>query len=363
MPRPLIFDRWLLASVGVLVAAGLFMVGSASQYEAMRTGQDGSYFMVRHLLFAIAGLLLLLGSMRISYPRLDERRLVIGATALTFVALVAVLAMTPSGGARRWFRFGPLSLQPAEFAKLVVIVGMAWLLSRHESRVNDLKRFLLPLGAGLLAMLFLINLQPDLGSGVMIAIVAGSLVFLAGLRWAYIGWAGALASAAFAAAVVTHPYRIKRILAFLWPEEDVLGAAFQLNQSLLAVSSGGLAGVGFGQGQQKAGYLPAAHTDFIYSVIGEEFGLVGTLFLLAVVGVLFWRGLRAAQRAPDRFGFYLAMGCTVLLVAQSLIHMGVCVGVLPTKGLPFPFVSYGGSSLWTSFVAAGLLLNVSQNSR
>jgi cell division protein FtsW len=357
------FDRWLLGSVGVLVAAGLFMVGSASQYEAMRTGQDGSYFMIRHLLFAIAGLLLLLGAMKVSYTRLDDRRLVIGATALTFVALVAVLAMTPSGGARRWFRFGPLSLQPAEFAKLVVVVGMAWLLSRYESSVNDARRFLLPVGGGLLVMLFLINLQPDLGSGVMIAIVAAALVFLAGLRWSYIGGAATVGVGALVVAILLQPYRIKRITAFMNPDADVLGSAFQLNQSLLALGAGGIGGVGFGQGQQKAGYLPAAHTDFIYSVIGEEFGLVGTLFLLAVVGVLFWRGLRAAQRAPDRFGFYLAMGCTVLLVAQSLIHMGVCAGVLPTKGLPLPFVSYGGSSLWTSFIAAGLLLNVSQNSR
>ena len=363
MPKPVMIDRWLLCAVGVLVAAGLLMVGSASQYEALRNGQDGSYFMIRHLLFAIAGLLLLLGAMKIHYPRLDDRRLVLGAVALTFVALVAVLAMTPSGGARRWFRFGPLALQPAEFAKLVVVVGMAWLLSRYESRVNDARRFLLPLGAGLFAVLFLINLQPDLGSGVMIAIIAAAMVFLAGLRWSYIGGATAIGAAAFIAAVVAKPYRLKRIGAFLNPESDVLGSAFQLNQSLLALGAGGLDGVGFGQGQQKAGYLPAAHTDFIFSVIGEEFGLIGTLVLLCVVGVLFWRGLRAAQGVPDRFGFYLAIGCTVLLVAQSLIHMGVCVGVLPTKGLPFPFVSYGGSSLWTSFIAAGLLLNVSQHRR
>ena len=363
MPRSRIFDGWLLGAIGILVAAGLFMVGSASPFEAMRNGQDGAYFMVRHLLFAIAGLLLFLGAMKLPYARLDDRRMVIAATAATFLALVAVLAMAPSGGARRWFRFGPLALQPAEFAKLVVIVGMAWLLSHHEGRVNDLRRFLLPVGGGLLAMLFLINLQPDLGSGVMIAIVAASLVFLAGLRWAYIGSAAALGLAAFTVAVLTQPYRVRRVLSFLDPEADVLGSAFQLNQSLLALGSGGLAGVGFGQGQQKAGYLPAPHTDFIYSVIGEEFGLLGTLVLLCVVVVLFWRGLRTAQRAPDRFGFYLAAGCTVLLVVQALIHMGVCVGVLPTKGLPLPFVSYGGSSLWTSFIAAGLLLNVSVHAR
>jgi len=219
-----------------------------------------------------------------------------------------------------------------------------------------------PIVAVVGAMAFLIVIEPDLGSAVMILATCAVMIFVAGLRWRYIAAAAGIGVMFVGLAVLAQPYRMKRIETFLHPESDTQGAGFQLSQSLLAVGSGGTTGVGFGKGQQKAYYLPAAHTDFVFSVVGEELGLIGTLALLSGVGVFAWRGVRAALRAPNRFAFYVALGGTMLIGLQSLIHMGVCVGLLPTKGLPFPLLSYGGSSLIASFAVIGLVLNVSQHS-
>jgi cell division protein FtsW len=279
------------------------------------------------------------------------------------VLLVGVLAAPSAQGAHRWFRLGPFGVQPSELAKVATVVLLAHMLCRRTAEeVNDLRQTLLPAVSliGLLALLIVI--EPDLGSAVILLTTAAALLFVAGLRWRYIGATAAAGVLFVVGAVIAQPYRLQRIKTFLNPGADTQGAGFQLAQSLLAVGSGGLWGVGLGQGQQKAYYLPAAHTDFIFSVIGEELGLVGTLFVLAGVGVLAWRGLRAALRAPDRFELYVALGATCLLVVQSLVHMGVCVGLLPTKGLSFPLLSYGGSSLLASLVVVGLLLNVSQHS-
>lgn len=362
MPRRLVFDRWIFFTTGLLVVAGLFMVGSASHYVAMSSGQNPSYFLVRHVIHAVLGLGLMLGAMHVPLRTFDDRRLLMLLVFASLAALVLVRTMPAAGGAHRWFRIGPVGIQPSEFVKMIVILALAHVLSRREEQINDFWRVLAPCGGLVAAICLLIAIQPDLGTAVMIAGAAGVMLFVAGLRWSTIGIGAAVAAVSFVAAVLAHPYRMQRIRTFLDPAADVQGAGFQLAQSVLAIGSGGIAGAGFGQGLQKAYYLPAAHTDFIFSVIGEELGLMGTLLLLFAVLVLFWRGLRAAERAPDRFTFYVALGCTSILVLQSLTHMGVCVGVLPTKGIPLPFVSYGGSSLMASMATAGLLLNTSQHS-
>jgi cell division protein FtsW len=228
--------------------------------------------------------------------------------------------------------------------------------------VNDLKRVVLPTALALGPMAFLIVIEPDLGSSFMLALTAFVMLFVAGLRWKYVGAVAGAGALGVVAAVIAEPYRMQRILTFLNPMEDTQKSGFQLAQSLIALGSGGVLGTGWGQGQQKAFYLPAAHTDFIYSVIGEELGLVGTIFLLAAFLVLFWRGMRTAAGAPDRFGYYLALGITTLVAFQALIHMGVCIGILPTKGLPLPLVSHGGSSLVATMAALGVLVNVSRHS-
>jgi cell division protein FtsW len=363
MPRRRAYDRWLFVTAVLLALGGVFMVGSASHYIAMSQGKGPTYFLVRQCLFLGAGALLMAAAMRVPLPWLASRRVVTILVVVSIVGLVGVLAAPSAQGAHRWFRVGPFGVQPSELAKLTTVLLLAHVLARRTpEQVNDLRLTLAPV-VGIVALLaLLIVIEPDLGSAVILLATAATMLFVAGLRWRYIGMTAAAGMVFVIGAVIAQPYRLQRIKTFLHPGADTQGAGFQLAQSLLAVGSGGLTGVGFGQGQQKAYYLPAAHTDFVFSVIGEEMGLVGTLLVLSGVGVLAWRGLRAALKAPDRFELHVALGGTCLLVLQSLVHMGVCVGLLPTKGLSFPLLSYGGSSLVASLVVVGLLLNVSQHS-
>jgi cell division protein FtsW len=241
------------------------------------------------------------------------------------------------------------------------------MLSRKQERINDLKAVLVPCAAVVGTLAYLIFIEPDLGSATMLVLVAGVMTFAAGLHWKYIVAGGVVGAAGLGIGIATAPYRWERVRAWwaIWSDPaaaDSLGSNFQLDQSLVAIGSGGLTGVGLGQGQAKALYVPASHTDFIFSVIGEELGLLGTGLLLVAFLVIFWRGLRAAVQAPDRFGFYIALGITSLIVLQAMTNMAVCLGLLPTKGLPLPLISYGGSSLLASMIALGLLFNVSQHS-
>jgi cell division protein FtsW len=328
----------------------------------MELGQNPSSYLWKHLLHLLLGIIALAATMSFPYRKLADGRIVVMLLVCCMVALILVLAMPEANGARRWFPVGPLKFQPSELAKLVAVLFVAYLLSRKEKRVNDLWAAPAPCFGVIFALAFLVVIEPDLGSAVMLVAVACVMVFVAGLSWKYIASAAGVGIVGFAISVIVEPYRLERIKSFLDPSLDATGAGFQLNQSLIALGIGGWTGAGLGHGQQKAFYLPAAHTDFIFSVIGEEFGLLGTGLLLLAFLIFFWRGMRAAYRAPDRFGFYLALGITNLLVLQALINMCVCVGLLPTKGLPLPFISYGGSSLLLSMAATGLLLNVSQHS-
>ncbi len=362
MPRRMVYDPLLFFTAGILVVSGLFMVGSSSSYVAMNQGDTPYAFLLKQALHLLLGLLAFVAALSVPYRRLMDRWLVFVLVAASLVALVVVLAMPAVGGAHRWIRVGVLNFQPSELAKLAAVLFMAGVLARKEERVNDPWAVPVPCLVVVGSLALLTAVEPDLGSAVMLAGVSAVMLFAAGLRWRYIGALAGLGVAGFVIAVLAEPYRLQRIRTFLDPAVDTQGAGFQLTQSLIAVGSGGLTGVGPGQGQQKAFFLPAAHTDFIFSVIGEEFGLIGTVLLLAAFLLLFWRGMRAAARSPDKFGFYLALGITNLLVLQALVNMGVCVGLLPTKGLPLPFISYGGSSLVMSLGAMGLLINVSQYS-
>lgn len=360
MPRRRLFDRGLFLTVGLLVVSGLFMVASASHYVAASRGLGPHHFLLRQGAHALLGMALLWTMSRIPYGALARSGIVLGWLGAVTAGLLVVLAMPAAGGAHRWLHLGPVRLQPSEFAKLAVILFMAWFLSRHEARLNESWTAPAPCLAAVGFMALLVAIEPDLGSAVILALIGAVLLFVAGLRWAWIGSAAAAAAVLLVWGILAEPYRLRRLAAFLDPGADLQGAGFQLSQSLIAVGSGGLAGVGLGEGRQKAFYLPAPHTDFVFSVVGEELGLLGTSALLGAFLIVFWRGLRAALRAPDRFGFYLATGITSLVTLQALIHMGVCLGLLPTKGLPLPLVSYGGSSLLATMIALGVLLNVSQ---
>lgn len=360
MPRRRLFDRWLFLTVGLLLVGGLFMVASASHYIAVSRGLGPYDLLLRQVAHALLGVALLWTMSRIPYGVLARPGIVYGLLGAVAAGLLVVLAMPAAGGAHRWLYIGPFRLQPSEFAKLAVILFMARYLSRHEARVNESWTAPAPCLAAVGSVALLVAIEPDLGSAVILVLIGAVLLFVAGLRWAWIGSAAAAAGVLFLWGVLAEPYRLRRLAVFLDPGADLQGAGFQLAQSLIAVGSGGLLGVGLGEGLQKAYYLPAAHTDFVFSVVGEELGLLGTSALLLAFLVVFWRGLRAALRAPDRFGFYLATGIATLVTLQALVHMGVCLGLMPTKGLPLPMVSYGGSSLLATMIALGVLLNVSQ---
>jgi cell division protein FtsW len=358
----MLYDPWLFFTASLLAVGGLLMVGSASNYVALEYATDPSAFLWKHLVHLLLGFGALLAAQSFRYQQLADRRLVTMLLAGCVVSLLVVLAMPAVGGAHRWIPIGPLNLQPSELAKLVTVIFMAYMLSRKEARVNDIWSVPIPCLIVVGTLGFLVFIEPDLGSAVMLVSTACLMIFVAGLSWKAIVALGGLGGVAFVFGVLAKDYRLARVKSFLDPSADALGTSFQLNQSLIAVGSGGLTGTGLGQGQQKAFFLPAVHTDFIFSVIGEELGLLGTLAVLVAFLMIFWRGMRAALRAPDAFGFYLALGLTSLLVLQALINMGVCLGLLPTKGLPLPFISYGGSSLLASMAGIGLLLNVSQHS-
>ena len=362
MPRRMSYDKVLFLTAGFLMLGGLLMVGSTSSFASMKLDLPADHYMVRQSVWMCAGLVAMLVMMNVPYERLANGRLVGVSLLLSIVALVGVFLMPPVNGAHRWLFFGPLGIQPSEFVKYVAILFTAWVLSRKQDEVNDFWAVPIPLAIILGPIVVLIYIEPDLGSTVMLMAVISLMVFVAGLRWRYVFAFASVGAMALVASVLYAPYRLERVLAFLRADDNILSVQYQLRQSLVALGHGGAFGLGLGGGHQKAYFLPEAHTDFVYAVIGEEFGLIGTVVVLVAFLVLFWRGMRAALGAPDRFGFYLALGITSLIVVQALVNMSVCVGLFPTKGLALPFLSYGGSSLLATLAATGVLLNVSQHS-
>ena len=362
MARKLKSDKWLFTATLVLVCASLVMVYSASAAIGMEQyHQQPAYFLVKQAMFALIGLVLMPVLMRIDYRQYRQPVVIWTAVALLVIALVAVLFGPRINGARRWFGLFGVGVQPSEFSKLVVIVFVAALLERRMDRIDDLKYSLLPIAIGLGGIVGLIMLEPDLGTALSIILIVGAMIFAAGINYRYI--LGLLLVSLPAAYIVlmSADYRRRRMMVFLNPWDDPLGDGFQVIQSIISVGTGGIFGRGLMAGVQKLFYLPYPHTDFIYSVIGEELGLLGSTLVLACFCVIAWRGLRTAMRAPDRFGAFLALGVTAMLTIQAFFNMSVTLGLLPTKGIPLPFVSFGGSSLLVSMIAMGVLLNVSQH--
>jgi cell division protein FtsW len=362
MPRMLRPDWWLLGVAVVLVALGVVMVYSASAIVAAGRFDDPYLFLKKQLFWALLGGACLLGALHVDYRRLQTLGwpILVAVSALLVLVLVPPLGQ-PINGTWRWLRLGPLSIQPAELAKLALVIYLAAFLARHRQEVGDWRRsFLPPLAiAGGLAALILA--QPDLGNSLTLITVTLALLFLAGSQVRHLLLLVAAAVPLLGVAVLLAPYRLRRITTFMDPWSDPRGSGFQIIQSWLAMGSGGLFGRGIGESRQKLFYLPEAHTDFIFAVIGEELGFVGAGAVLVAFAILVWRGLRVGVRAPDAFGAYLALGITVLIATQTLVNLGVVTGLLPTKGLPLPFISFGGSALLTTMLATGLLLNVSQH--
>jgi cell division protein FtsW len=361
MARKLQSDKWLFLATLVLVCVSVVMVYSASAVVALERYQQPYYFVTRQVMWALFGLAVLTIVMRIDYRTYRNEQVVWGALGLVGVLLVAVLFARPINGSRRWFGVGGFGIQPSELAKVAAVLFTAITLDRRMARINELKYALSPIALITCGLAGLILLEPDFGTAAAMALVVGVMVMAAGLSYRYILGLVALTVPLGYLVLVSAPYRLRRWTAFWCPECDPLGDGFHLLQSLIAVGSGGWLGRGLMGGVQKLFYLPEPHTDFIYAVIAEELGLLGASLVLVCFCVIAWRGLRAAVTAPDRFGAFLALGITTMVVAQAFLNISVVLGLLPTKGIPLPLVSNGGSSLLVNLASIGVLLNISQH--
>lgn len=361
MARKIQADEWLFAATLGLALFGVVMVYSASADLAFADNGTQYHYVKRQAMWTVAGLLAMMGAMHFDYTRLRDRRIVVALLAGTVVMLLAVFAFPRINGAHRWIKLpGGFSLQPSELAKLALTIFLARFLERRAGEEHALWKTFMPcvLMTGLL--IILIGAEPDLGTAMMLGIICVVMLFAAGARLLYLGVVGAAGVAGIVFMILLFPFRMRRMVAFLDPWADAQGDGYQVVQSLIAVGSGGTEGLGFAQGRQKMLFLPFAHSDFIFAVVGEELGLIGALTLILVFGLFLWRGVRAARRAPDRFGTLLGLGIVVGIVAQALFNISVVLSLVPPKGIPLPFISYGGSSMMLTLVSVGVLLNISQ---
>jgi cell division protein FtsW len=363
MARKLQSDRWLFLATLALICASVVMVYSASALVALEKFQQPYLFVTRQMMWAAVGVAVLTIVMRVDYRAYRNDRMVWALLAVVAVMLVAVLFSRPINGTRRWFGIGGFGIQPSELAKLAAIFFTALMLERRRTRINELGYSLLPIALIVGGLVGLILLEPDFGTAVSLLAVITVMVFAAGISYRYLLGAGLLAVPALYVILMQADYRRRRLLTFMDPWADPLGDGFQIIQSLIAVGTGGVFGRGLMNGVQKLFYLPEPFTDFIYSVIAEETGLLGATLVLLCFCVIAWRGLRTAMRAPDAFGAFLALGITMMLVLQAFVNISVVLGLMPTKGIPLPLVSNGGSSMLINLLAIGVLLNISQHSQ
>jgi cell division protein FtsW len=361
MAKKLYPDKWLFAATVGLALFGVVMVYSASAVLAQRENGSQFHYVIKQGIWTGIGFVVMLAAMQFDYTRLKDRRIVYGLLIITFVALVAVLAFPPINGARRWIKFSGFSAQPSEVSKLALAIFLAYFLEKRagEERSFWLTFFPCAVVTGVLAVL--IVAEPDLGTAMMLAVVFGVLIYTSGARLLHLGLVAMPALLGVAGLLIFVPFRMRRMIMFLDPWADPQGSGFQVVQSLIAIGSGGPNGLGFAQGKQKMLFLPFAHSDFIFAVVGEELGLVGTLTILLVFGLFMWRGIRTSLLAPDRFGMLLSLGLVTGIVIQALFNMSVVLSLVPTKGIPLPFISYGGSSLVPTLAGVGILLNISQH--
>ena len=360
MARTLKYDRVLFTATLLLVCVSVVMVYSASAVVALDEFQQPYFFLIKQGLWTILGLAVLTIAMRIDYRTYRNEWFIWWLVGGVSVMLVAVLFSAPVNSTHRWFGVGGLGVQPSELAKVVCVLFTALILERRMHRIDDLSS-LMPIALVVGTVVGLILLQPDFGTSMSLAVIVAMMVFAAGLPYRYLLGLLLVALPAVYAVLVSASYRRRRLLAFWNPWADPLGDGFQIIQSLIAMGAGGVFGRGLMGGKQKLFYLPEPHTDFIYAVIGEEFGLIGATTILICFCLIAWRGLRIAARSEDRFGGFVALGLTTMIAAQAFINISVVLGLLPTKGIPLPLVSAGGSSLLINLLGTGVLLNISQH--
>lgn len=366
MVKKLRTDWFLFAIAAGLALFGSVMVYSASAMISLQEtakNPDGAsqftYF-YKQFGFTILGLLVMYAASRIDYKVYQNKTIVYGILALTALLLLAVYGFPSINGARRWIRFPGVSFQPSEIAKIALPIFFAYFLTEKEDAIGELKETVLPCALVLGFFGALIMFEPDLGTTMVLCVIFIAVYFAAGAKWLHIlPTVGSLLVVGVSALLLS-PWRMKRLLAFMNPWENASDGSYQVVQGLYAIGSGGIFGEGFAKGQQKLFYLPYPYSDFIFAVVGEELGLIGTLAVVVAFGLLLWRGTRAALLAPDRFGMLLGIGIITGIVVQALFNISVVISILPAKGIPLPFISYGGSSIVVTLFAVGILLNISQ---
>ncbi|MCC6131484.1 MAG: putative lipid II flippase FtsW [Acidobacteria bacterium] len=366
MAKKLASDRYLFLSALTLSCFGLLMIYSASAMQIYLPAAGGPanpfHFVMKQGFALLVGAFLAWAVHAVDYREFNRPAVVAVAMTVLVASLVAVLFAHPVNGTRRWIDLGMFSLQPSEFMKLGLILALAALLSRREGEEENLQRTLIPAAAIVLVPAGLVLAQPDFGTAFSFVAIASAMLFVAGVRLRYFLWAALLLVPTTWAYVMSAPYRKDRLMTFLNPEADPLGKGFQSLQSLIAVGTGGISGLGLGNSKQKLFFLPYPYTDFIYAIVGEELGFIGCVLVLGVFGLLLARGFRAAVNSPDSFGRLAGTGICVMIVFQALLNISVVLALVPTKGIPLPFLSYGGSALWADLIAVGILLNISQHS-
>jgi cell division protein FtsW len=353
-------DRWLFGVTLLMVFAGLVMVFSASAIVAKEKFGSETAFLVKQGIFAVIGLAAMFGLMHLDYRKLNRPALVFTCLGITSVFLFAVFFLDRSHNTHRWIKLGILSFQPSELAKPAIILFMAHFLESRLRSITDLRHTLLPAVAPTAVFSVLIVAQPDLGTAMTCAFITCAILFICGMERKYYLYALGIAAVPLYFLLFRTAWRFRRLMAFVHPLADPQGSGFQIFQSLIAVGTGGLTGLGLMEGKQKLFYLPEPQTDFIFAVVSEELGLIGAVCFVAAFAFFCYRGLRAAWRTRDNFARLLAVGITAMIGIQAFFNMSVVLGLLPTKGIPLPFISYGGSSLIVTLACVGVLLNITQ---
>jgi cell division protein FtsW len=360
MAKRVSVDRWLFTVTMLLVFVGLVMVFSASAVMARERFGSPYAFLSKQLIWAVAGLVAMVIAMGVDYRRYKHPALVFSLMGFTTLLLISVFFLDRSHNTHRWIHAGGFSFQPSELAKPVLILFLAYFLESRTKTIDDVRNTLLPAAVPVLVFLGLIVFQPDLGTAIACAGIAACILYVAGMRMRYFAYSLAASLVPLYFLIFHVGFRRARILAFLNPYADSQNTGFHIIQSLIAVGTGGVTGTGLMEGKQKLFYLPEPHTDFIFAVTAEELGLVGAMFVVALFAIFLWRGVRASWRTEDVFGQYLAVGITCMVVLQAFINISVVLGLLPTKGIPLPLVSYGGSSLFVTLACVGVLLNITK---
>jgi cell division protein FtsW len=355
-------DWFMFGIAAALALFGAMMVYSASAMFSLKETESGSQYVYfyKQMGFTLFGLVAMYVVSRIDYHIFEEPWAVYGIAAITIVLLLAVFAFPPINGARRWIRLGGFSFQPSELTKIALPIFLAYYLTKKEDAVGSIRETVLPCLLGLGVLGGLVFLEKDLGTTIVLCALFASVYFAAGARLVHIGTVAAGMAVGVAVAILVAPFRMQRMMAFMDPYKYADDEAYQVVQSLYAIGSGGVFGEGYAKGHQKLFYLPYPYSDFIFSVVGEELGLIGTLAVVIVFGLLLWRGARAAVLAPDRFGNLLGIGIITGIIVQALFNISVVTSILPAKGIPLPFISYGGSSVVVTLVGVGILLSISR---